>query len=957
MKNILPLLLLLPFVFLQMTFAQEIPLPEHPRPDFERKQWLNLNGDWKFRFDKEDLGLKQNWHRTPQKFPLTIHVPFPWGAPLSGVKDEADIAWYERSVQVPKEWRGQRVFVVVGASDYKTTAWLDGQELGSNEGGYVPFEFELKNVKPGVSQKLTIRIDDKRRDYALYGKQGYGNARGIWQTIYLEARAKNYLETLHFTSDIDARKVTVKATLPQPATQDLRLKLNIKGHKPESPIVENVAKGQSQITFDVPMPNAKLWTLENPFLYDVEAELSATEEAAVADVARPDLKSGRTRGRVSDARIGERTSDQLRTYFGMRKISVVNLPGTDFPYIALNNQPIYLQLALDQSYHPEGFYTFPSDEFMRNEIQMAKDIGLNGIRTHIKIDVPRKLYWADKLGLLIMSDLPNFWGNPTPEARRESERTLPQLIKRDFNHPAIFSWVVFNETWGLRTKTDENGKKTEKYLPETQQWVAEMYRKTKALDPTRLVEDNSICCGAGHTQTDINSWHEYLPGYAWDNYLKNLTTNTFEGSTFNFEKGFKQGKQPNINSEFGNVWGYTGSTGDVDWSWDYHRAINAFRQYPKVAGWLYTEHHDVINEWNGYWKYDRTKKETGLGDLVKGMSLNDLHAPFYVSTGQDISQSVRATEVVQVPLTISCMTGEDMGNELLLKAELYGWDALGQAKKWGGFSKTVAYKHYLQQTLDPTYVVMPDEKAVAILALTLQTPDGKVLHRNLKTFIVEQPLPAQMTLSNGKKARLLSLSAKDFGGAQWSKKQWNVLDGAKVNGAGAGYFEYKFKLPADLKITDIANASFMVEASAKELFAKDQEGAKLASDDYMLGGGTAQPSLNPNSYPMTDETPFSSTVNISINGSSSGNYVLPDDPADHRGILSWHYQPQDRKLYEAGSYGYLVNAKIPSEALQKAAQTGEVVVRLSVEGNGGLAIYGEKMGRYPLNPTVVLELK
>lgn len=934
-------------------FGQDMPLPEHPRPDFERKEWLNLNGNWQFKFDKDDLGLKQNWQKSTQKFPLTIQVPFPWGAPLSGVKDEADVAWYQRTIQVPKEWRGMRVFVVIGASDYKTTGWLDGQELGSFEGGYVPFEFELKNAKAGVAQKLTIRADDKRRDYALYGKQGYGNARGIWQTVYLEARPQNYLETVHFTPDIDARKVTVKASIAQPATQDLKLTLSIKGHKPDAPIAQNIAKGQTQITFDVPMPNAKLWSLENPFLYDVEAKLGSVE-GTKPGASRLEIGTSK---KTKTPLLSEGQEDGVSTYFGMRKISVVNLPGTDFPYIALNNQPVYLQLALDQSYHPEGFYTFPSDELMRNEIKMAKDIGLNGIRTHIKIDVPRKLYWADKLGLLIMSDLPNFWGNPTPEARAESERVLPQLIKRDFNHPAIFSWIVFNESWGLRTKVEENGKKMDKYLPETQQWVVSMYRKAKALDPTRLVEDNSICCGAGHTETDINSWHEYLPGYGWDKYLKNLTTNTFEGSTFNFEKGFKQGRQPNINSEFGNVWGYEGSTGDVDWSWDYHRAINAFRQYPKVAGWLYTEHHDVINEWNGYWKYDRTQKETGLGDIMKGMTLNDLHAPFYISTGQDISQSVRATEVVQVPLTLSCMTGEDVGKELIIKAELYGWDALGQAKKWGSFSKTVAYQPYIQQNLDPAYVVMPEEKSVAVLALTLQTLDGKVLHRNFKTFIVEKPTPTEITLTNGKKARLMNVSVKDFSGSAWSQKQWNVLEGAKVNGAGSGYFEYKFKLPTDLKTSDLVDASFVVEASAKQLFAKDKDGAKLTDDNYMLGGGTAQPSLNPNAYPMTDETPFPSTVNVTINGTSSGNYILADDPADHRGVLSWHYQPQDRKLREAGSYGYLINVKISEEALQKAAQTGELVVRLSVEGNGGLAIYGEKMGRYPVNPTVVLEMK
>ena len=158
-------------------------------------------------------------------------------------------------------------------------------------------------------------------------------------------------------------------------------------------------------------PNPKLWTLESPFLYDIEATLG---------------------------------KDKLKSYFGMRKVSVMNLPGTDHPYIALNNKPIYLQLALDQSYHPDGYYTFPSDKFMKDEILRSKSIGLNGIRIHIKVEVPRKLYWADKLGLLVMEDLPNSWGEPEERMRRESTYTLEEMIKRDYNHPSIFSWVIMN---------------------------------------------------------------------------------------------------------------------------------------------------------------------------------------------------------------------------------------------------------------------------------------------------------------------------------------------------------------------------------------------------------------------------------------------------------------------------------------------------------------------------------
>ena len=415
-RTFLPLFL----IFTCTAFAQKIPLPEHPRPDWQRTAWLNLNGDWQFSFDKEDVGLKQGWAKGAQAFPLTIHVPFSWSAPLSGVskgisteKDEADIAWYQKAISVPATWHEQRVFLIIGASDYKTTVWLDGKELGSHEGGYTPFEFELPTVKAGVKPKLVIRVDDKRRDYALYGKQGYGNARGIWQTIYLEARPPQYFETIHFTPDIDNKIVKVEATLPSAAKQNLNVFIKIGA----SNTIKSINKGEKQITFDVPMPNAKLWSLDNPFLYTVEARLVPAKSTEKGDV--------------------------VNTYFGMRKISVVDLPNTNYRYVALNNQPIYLQLALDQSYHPEGFYTFPTDEFMKNEIKMAKDIGLNGIRTHIKIDIPRKLYWADKLGLLVMSDLPNFWSDPNAQARAESERTLPELIKRDFNHPAIFSWIVF----------------------------------------------------------------------------------------------------------------------------------------------------------------------------------------------------------------------------------------------------------------------------------------------------------------------------------------------------------------------------------------------------------------------------------------------------------------------------------------------------------------------------------
>ena len=911
--------MLLCLLISEQSYAQEkIPLPEHPRPDFERSEWINLNGNWAFEFDKNDEGEKAQWYKGTKKFSKTIAVPFPWGSPLSGVKDEADIAWYSKAINVKPEWKNKRIFVTIGASDWKTTLWLDGKKLGSHDGGYTPFSFELTNLKHGSNQNLVIKVDDKRRDFTLYGKQGYGNARGLWQTIYLDARGQNFLETLHFTPDIDKNQVKITAYLPNSSSNDLDLNIEISGNQKIS-VRETFPKNTTQYSFVVPMPFPHLWSLEDPYLYTVTAKLA---------------------------------DDEVKSYFGMRKISTTYLPNTNYMYVALNNKPIYLQLALDQSYHPTGFYTFPTDEFMKNEILLARNIGLNGIRTHIKVDVPRKLYWADKLGVLVMSDLPNFWGEPDKNARQESEFTLREMIKRDYNHPAIFSWITFNESWGLKTKQEIDGKKQNVYLPETQKWVASVYRLAKSLDATRLVEDNSICCGAGHTETDINTWHEYLTGQGWEKHLQTINEKTFVGSEFHYENGYKQTDVPNINSECGNVWGYEGSTGDVDWSWDYHRMMNTFRKYPKIAGWLYTEHHDVINEWNGYFRFDRSEKETGVGELVEGMTIKDFHSDIYLSAGNKISRSVKPKEAVSVPLYLSVMTDKDLGKTLNLKVEMYGYDALGQKKSYGNMTKTVPYQAWLQKEIEPLKLTMPNEKSVVIAALILEDNAGNIVHRNFTTFIVEGNSPTEMTLLNGKKAKLISIEPKNFSDARWSKKQWNVLDGLKVNGAGSGYFEYKIKVPTD---GNIESASFVAEVSAKQLFVKDMEGSQIKNTDYMLGA-KAEPSQNKNAYPMTDTSRYPSAVSVKINGVFAGRYDLPNDPADHRGILSWHNQPQDKKLREAGSYGYRLGVNIPQKALEQARTTGELIIRLEVDESlaGGLAIYGDKFGRYPMNPTVVL---
>lgn len=913
-----------------------IPLPEHPRPDLERADWVNLNGPWSFRFDRDDRGERERWFDAgPSGFPLTIQVPFPWGSKLSGVPDEADVAWYARTIRVPLGWRGRRIFLVVGASDWKTSGWLDAQPIGGHQGGYTPFELELTAVaRPGEEQRLVLRVDDTDHPFKLEGKQGYGKARGLWQTVYLEARPAVFLESFEFHPGTAPKRVELRVQLSDPAPPGAVVELQLTtGAATEPPFAEarqTLAAGAREGRLTLPLgAGARLWSLEDPYLYDACVTLRSAS--------------------------GE---DRVKSYFGLREVGVARLPGRDYPYVALNGKPLYLQMTLDQGFNPDGFMSWPSDAAMREEILIARRLGLNAIRTHVKVEAPRKLYWADRLGVLVMSDVPNSWGEPDPAMQQEWETALRGMLRRDFNHPSIFSWVLFNEQWGLLTQ-EAGGKKS--YRPETQAWVETRVALAKSLDPTRLVEDNSPCCGGGHVSTDLNSWHMYLPGWKWKAELDLAEKETYPGSTWNYLGGRRQHGEPMLNSECGNVWGYEGSTGDVDWSFDYHAMMDELRRHPKLAGWLYTEHHDVINEWNGYVRADRSPKETGLSELVPGMTLGDWHAPFYVAVGSFPTTAARPGETVQVPLWASFLTDRSPGPELRLELQLVGHDDLGRYREWWRGERQLHFEPWLSQALEPVAVPMPGGRAVAVLRATLVDGAGRVLQRNFTTFVVgEGASPRDETRSEGDQTlRVLRVAPKEYANARFSLRVWEAMDGRKQNGAGAGFFEYRLAWPKGLRPADVAGASFLAELGAKELFGKDRPGAPAIEGDYMRGRGTHDPGRNPNAYPMTDGSKHPSAVRVVVNGITIGALDLPDDPADHRGLLSWHAQKRDGRLSEAGSYGWLVSASVPEAALRDAAASGEIRLRLEVDEAlaGGLAIYGEASGRYPLDPSLVLTLR
>ncbi|MDD4108659.1 MAG: glycoside hydrolase family 2 TIM barrel-domain containing protein [Prolixibacteraceae bacterium] len=922
------------FAFMSCNKNSEIiPLPEHPRPGFEREIWQNLNGYWKFRPDSLNMGLKESWQDDPESFDRKILVPFSWAAPLSEVQmPDIHIGWYSLTFDVknPERWEGKDTWLVFCASDFNTTVWLNGINIGIHSGGYVPFDFDITGFLQKGKNHLIVRVEDEELDNRPSGKQYYGNARGIWQTVYLESRPRNYISNIKFTPDIDKAEVTVEVNLAKEIDNQAEFLLQGKNNNLAYRI--EITEKRDYIKFNVPVSDMRLWTLDDPFLYEVTASLNFND-----------------------------SKDEISTYFGMRKISTVEIPGRDFQYVALNNEPLYLKLSLDQSYHPEGFYTFPSDRFMKEEIMRAKELGLNGLRIHIKAEIPRKLYWADKLGLLIQEDIPNYWGEPDSIARSNWEYIAEKQIERDYNHPSIFSWVLFNETWGLFTKDSVTGKRS--YLPETQEWVREWYYKIKQYDPIRLVEDNSPC-NWDHVITDINTWHRYSPARHWAGFLDMVVENTYPGSEFNFIGDNVQENQPMFNSECGAVWGYSGSTGDIDITWEYHIMMNEFRKRPEIAGFLFTEFHDVINEWNGYYRFDRSKKDFGLDDLNPGMTMKDFHGDLYVIAGDDFFRTYKGGEEVEITAGISAVTN-DIPGILILRYIVTGWDELGEKFEYLTGQRDAFASPFSYEELKPFNFTAPARNAVMILSTILEDENGNILHRNFVPFRVVSEKPEDKFI--------ISRSPSEYSNSSWSIRDYKAQDGRKIWGMGSGFFEYKFTLPENISNEMIESIGFRAELASRYPQSKYlEEGEAERIGMTVVSEKGTDPGYGKNSYPQTDEKLHGSLVKITANDRKIAEVELSDDPADHRGILSWMNQEPGWEwgsddhsipwlLDEAGSYGYLVNATLDEISKKTAVETGEIVIRLMVDessaNRGGLSVYGKESGRYPMDLTIILKTK
>ena len=588
-------------LFVSVSVMAQLPRAEYPRPQFERAEWQNLNGEWSYTLDP----VKTGWERglkDSKGFDGKITVPFAPESKLSGVEHKEFIPciWYQREITIPAEWAGKDVVLNFGAVYYESEIYIDGKFVDRHFGGSDSFSVDITPfVKAGQKHSLVVNAkSDLRSRMQSAGKQSlrhgpfecmYTRTTGIWQTVWMEAVAPSGIQRVKISTDIDRSVVAMEFTMRRNASGNM-LTINVKDNgKVVASDCGPVASGSVVM---LPIKKAKLWSPESPFLYDVEFEL----KNAAGEVI-----------------------DRATSYFGMRKIH------TDGNKIYLNNEPYYQRLVLDQGFYPDGVWTAPSDEALKHDIEMSKEAGFNGARLHQKVFEERFHYWADKLGYLTWGEAPS-WGLDANdvEAARNFLMEWRNLVVRDMNHPSIVTWTPFNEEF---------------WPDETQypRFIVDAYTITKQLDPSRPVNTVS---GGQHIVTDIWTEHHYeqnpdkLRDIIYNNgnmFVRGHAVQARHRGNVGFNRPVLndpytfptyKGDIPYILDEFGGIkcmeanpakdgaWGYGDAAQTKE---DFYKRLEAqvrglIEMSDKMWGYCYTQLTDVMQEQNGIYYYDRGVK-------------------------------------------------------------------------------------------------------------------------------------------------------------------------------------------------------------------------------------------------------------------------------------------------------------------------------------------------------------
>ncbi len=581
-----------------------VPRPEYPRPQFRRKDWTNLNGEWSFAFDDSDTGLAKSWqsvtpedlHSDGSSFDREIVVPFCYQSKLSGIGETAfhDVVWYARTFEYTPAG-DECLLLHFGAVDYRATVWVNGAQVASHEGGHTPFSADVTHALTGGDNVLIVRAEDPSRDVTIpRGKQYwkeksegifYTRTTGIWQTVWLEPVNRRRLDTLRLTPDVDTASVHVEVSVKGIAPgMSLRATVELDGDRVledtisvRSSLVERtlplLRRGEAPDTPHLAhRPGASLWSPEHPNLYDLRLELLGG---------------------------GDEVLDSVDSYFGMRKIEVKD--GKVF----LNNGPLYQRLVLDQGYFPEGILTAPTDEDLRRDVELAKEMGFDGARKHQKVEDPRWLFWADTLGFLVWGEMANAY-QYSPGYVRRMTAEWQEAVMRDYNHPCIVAWVPMNESWGVPNLASD---------PSQTEHLLALYHLTRSLDPTRPVVSND---GWEHAITDLCNTHDYRDAKAL---TKSYATPESAVAAEPADRpiyvpGYAYRGEPILITEFGGIafsgdeegWGYSTVADADEFLERYEALIAALLSCEPVQGFCYTQLTDVEQEVNGLLTYDRRPK-------------------------------------------------------------------------------------------------------------------------------------------------------------------------------------------------------------------------------------------------------------------------------------------------------------------------------------------------------------
>lgn len=436
------------------------PLPEYPRPQLERDKWLNLNGPWEF------AGAKAGEQPVfGKKLPEKIIVPYPVESQLSGLERHEDHMFYRRTVNVPNDWRignGQRLKLNFGAVDYQAKVWVNGKLVAEHTGGYTAFSADITDALERGQQEIVVAVTDTTGPNQPKGKQSpnpsgifYTPSSGIWQTVWLEPVADKGIDEIKTTPDLttSSLKVNVKSAGTGSVTAVAR---DARGKQ------VGTVTGPANADLTLPVPNAHLWTPDDPYLYKLDITLG---------------------------------KDKVKSYFGMRSTGIANVGGT--PKLTLNGQPIFHLMQLDQGFYPDGLNTAPSDEALVFDLQAQKDLGFNSVRKHIKAEPARWYYHADRLGLLVWQDFVALEDGNNPLSQERFVKEGKELMHQLQNYPSIYAWIVFNEGWG---EWDRNV-------------TGQITDEVKALDPSRVVSAHSgvnCCASKGDSgKGDVIDHHDY----------------------------------------------------------------------------------------------------------------------------------------------------------------------------------------------------------------------------------------------------------------------------------------------------------------------------------------------------------------------------------------------------------------------------------------------------------------